>query len=47
GISVEIASLHEDRAKKLLGRFAYPIRWVQAWQKHRPLRLKITTDGKS
>ena len=47
GISVEIASLHEDRAKKLLGRFAYPIRWAEAWHKHRPLKLKISTDGKS
>ncbi|MDF1749434.1 MAG: YegS/Rv2252/BmrU family lipid kinase [Alphaproteobacteria bacterium] len=44
GISVEIASLHEDRTKKLLGRFAYPIRWAEAWHRHRPLKLKITLD---
>lgn len=47
GISVEIANLHEDSTKKLLGRFAYPIRWVKAWQKHRPLKLKVTLDGET
>ncbi|NMM42996.1 YegS/Rv2252/BmrU family lipid kinase [Rhodospirillaceae bacterium KN72] len=45
GISVEIASMHEDGAKKLLGRFAYPIRWSEAWRRHRPLKLEIDVDG--
>ncbi|MDW3204959.1 MAG: lipid kinase [Alphaproteobacteria bacterium] len=42
GISVEVADLHEDGAKKLLGRFAYPMRWMEAWRRHRPLRLQLT-----
>ncbi|MEC9266910.1 MAG: lipid kinase [Pseudomonadota bacterium] len=45
GISVEVADLHEDGVKKVLGRFAYPMRWVEAWRRHRPLRLKLTIDG--
>lgn len=45
GISVEVADLHEDGAKKLLGRFAYPMRWMEAWRRHRRLRLHLSIDG--
>lgn len=45
GISVEIADLHEDGIKKTLGRFAYPMRWAEAWRRHRPPTVSVTVDG--
>ncbi len=46
GLGANVAKAHKGIAKKLLGVAAYPFRFAEAYQKTRPMRVRIVADGK-
>lgn len=47
GLGANVAKAHKGIAKKLLGVAAYPFRFAEAYQKTRPMRVRIVADGKA
>jgi YegS/Rv2252/BmrU family lipid kinase len=47
GLGANVAKAHKGIAKKLLGIAAYPFRFAEAYQKTRPIRVRIVADGKT
>jgi len=47
GIGANVAKAHKGLAKKLLGIAAYPLRFAEAYQKTRPIRVRIIADGET
>lgn len=45
GFGAEVARFHKGTWKDRLGRFAYPLTWIDAFRNHQSFRAQIVSDG--